>query len=102
MSGVQRSTQQIADSVRGLVEGAEELLKSTSSYAGEDLDGARGRLSRQLTRAKSLFDDLESTAADTYRQTSAQAEAYVRDNPWRAVGIAAAVGVLVSLVALRR
>jgi ElaB/YqjD/DUF883 family membrane-anchored ribosome-binding protein len=99
---IQESRKKIADNVRGLMEGAEDLLRTTASYTGEELESARGKLNQQLVRAKNLYDDVQSTAIGTYKQASAQTDAYVHENPWRAVGIAAAVGVLVSLVALRR
>lgn len=96
------SKQKIASNFRGLVEGAEDLLRTTAATTGDEVDSARSKLKDQLKRAKSAYGDIEASAIDSYKEYSEQTDAYVRENPWRAVGIAAAVGVLVSLVALRR
>lgn len=96
------SKQKIASNFRGLVEGAEDLLRTTASSTGAEVDNARARLRDQLSRAKNVYHDIEHSAIESYKEVSEQTDTYVRENPWRAVGIAAAVGVLVSLVALRR
>jgi len=88
--------------VRGLVDDAEAVLRSTAGHAGAELEAARARLRDQLDRAQDLFDDARRSAAQSYRQASAQTDAYVHDNPWRAVGIAIAVGVVIGLLAPRR
>ncbi|NYE26941.1 DUF883 family protein [Pigmentiphaga litoralis] len=99
---VSSKKEKIASNFRGLVEGAEDLLRSTAAATGTEVDSARSKLNAQLSRAKGVYSDLEASAIDSYKEVSETTDAYVRENPWRAVGIAAAVGVLVSLVALRR
>lgn len=96
------SKQKIASNFRGLVDGAEDLLRTTAASTGDEVDLARSKLKDQLSRAKSAYSDIEASAIDSYKEYSEQTDTYVRENPWRAVGIAAAVGVLVGLVALRR
>jgi len=88
--------------VRSLVEDAEALLRNTAGHAGGELEAARARLRDQLDRAQDLFQDARRSAAESYRQASAQTDACVHDNPWRAVGIAIAVGVVIGLLAPRR
>lgn len=88
--------------VRGLVEDAEAVLRRTAGQAGAELDAARAGLRDQLDRAQDLFDDARRSAARSYRQASEHTDAYVQDNPWRAVGIAIAVGVVIGLLAPRR
>ncbi|VCU69848.1 hypothetical protein PIGHUM_01913 [Pigmentiphaga humi] len=97
-----RSKDRIAGQVRGLLDEAETLLRSSAGHAGDELAVARERLHDQLARARTIYGDAQDRASQTYREASAQADAYVHDNPWRAIGIAAAVGVVIGLLATRR
>ena len=96
------SRDKLAGSVRDLAGDAQALLRNTADTTSEELESARARLSAQLDRAVGLYRDLEASARQQYREASAQTDAYVRDNPWRSVGIAAAIGVIVGLLAVRR
>ncbi len=98
----EQSREKIANNMRGLVEGAEALLRTTASYTGDEVEAARGKLNEQLSRAHSLYSDLESSAVDSYRNAATHTEAYVKANPWRSVGIAAGIGALISLLVARR
>ncbi|OVZ57976.1 hypothetical protein CDO44_16505 [Pigmentiphaga sp. NML080357] len=97
-----RGKDRAVDHVRGVVEDAEALLKTTAGYTSQELEAARRRLHDELERARELYHEAQRSAVDSYRQASAHTDAYVRDNPWRAVGIAAAVGVVIGLLAMRR
>jgi ElaB/YqjD/DUF883 family membrane-anchored ribosome-binding protein len=55
-----------------------------------------------LKNAKATLADASQPAFDTARETAAVADDYVRGNPWTAVGIAIAAGVLVGLLAAKR
>ncbi|ALM82075.1 YqjD family protein [Bordetella sp. N] len=85
----------VAASFRELVAGTEDLLRSTASYTGEEVEGARKRLRRQLDAAKGVAGEWEQTAADRYRRASAVTDEYVHENAWKSIGLAALVGLLV-------
>ena len=81
---------------------AEELLKLTVGQAGEKVAAVRDRVQRELDQAKVRIVALEDRAL---RQTKAAAhatDAYVHENPWKAVGIAAGAGFLFGLLMARR
>ena len=67
----------VASSFRELVAGTEDLLRSTASYTGEEVEDARKRLKRQLEAARSAAGDWEQTAAERYRRVSAVTDEYV-------------------------
>jgi ElaB/YqjD/DUF883 family membrane-anchored ribosome-binding protein len=60
--------------------------------------GVRRQLDQAVQRASTLASQLAEGSAPALRST----EGYVRDNPFKAVGMAAAVGVLAALVINRR
>ena len=85
-----------------VVTDAEELLKITAGQAGEKVAAVRDRVQRELDQAKVRIVALEDSAL---RQTKAAAhatDAYVHENPWKAVGIAAGAGFLFGLLMARR
>ena len=45
---------------------------------------------------------MQDDALDRAKATARATDEYVRDNPWQALGVAAAVGVLVGLLMSRR
>jgi ElaB/YqjD/DUF883 family membrane-anchored ribosome-binding protein len=84
----------VSASFKELVAGTEDLLRTTASYTGEEIEGARKRLKRQLESARSVAGDWESTAAERYRNVSAATDEYVHENAWKSIGLAALVGLL--------
>ena len=52
--------------------------------------------------AREKFGELQSTVQDGAKAAMTTTDAYVRSNPWRAVGIAAVAGALIGFLASRR
>lgn len=89
------SKEKVANSLRELMAGTEELLRSTASYTGEEVERARQRLKGQLENARNLAGSWESTAAERYRYVADATDEYVHENTWKSIGIAALAGLLV-------
>jgi ElaB/YqjD/DUF883 family membrane-anchored ribosome-binding protein len=86
--------EKVAASLRDLMAGTEELLRSTASYTGEEVERARDRLKTQLENARSMAGTWESTAAERYRYVADATDEYVHENAWKSIGMAAVVGLL--------
>ena len=80
----------------------EELLKATASQAGEKLASMRERYQDHLHSMKVRLAEAEDVIIFKAKQTAAVTDEYVHENPWRAVGIAAGVGLVVGLLIVRR
>ena len=80
----------------------EELLKATASQAGEKIAAVRERAQDSLHQAKLKLAEAEDAIIFKARQTAHATDEYVHQNPWRAVGIAAGVGLLIGLLVGRR
>jgi ElaB/YqjD/DUF883 family membrane-anchored ribosome-binding protein len=81
---------------------AEELLKLTASQAGERVSAARERVQASMEKAKVRLAELEGLAAERTRIAAKATDEFVHEHPWKAVGIAASVGLIVGLLIGRR
>ena len=91
----------VAD-LKVVVADAEELLKATASHAGEKVAAAREKIGESLREAKYQLSRAEEAIIDRTKQAAKATDEYVQENPWRAVGIAAGVGLVVGLLIGRR
>ena len=85
-----------------VVSDAEELLRATASQAGEKVTVARERIQASLASAKIKLSDAERAAMEKAKEAAKVTDEYVRDNPWQAVGVAAAAGFVLGLLIGRR
>ena len=85
-----------------VISDAEDLLRATASQAGEKAAAARAKIQDSLHSAKIKLAEAEDIMIDKTRQAARATDEYVHDNPWRAVGIAAGVGLLIGLLIGRR
>lgn len=91
----------VAD-LKVVVADAEELLKATASQAGEKVAAAREKIGESLREAKYQLSRAEEAIIDKTKQAARATDDYVHENPWRAVGIAAGVGLVIGLLIGRR
>lgn len=101
-SSVDSSKQKLMDDLSAVVSDAEELLKATASQTGERITAARARAEGTLKAAKVRLEEAQDAVLDKAKYAAKETDAYVHDNPWKAAGIAAAVGVLIGALISRR
>ena len=85
-----------------VVADAEELLKATASQAGEKVAAARERIQDSLHQAKVKLAEAEDVIVQKGKLAARATDEYVHENPWRAVGIGAGVGLIIGLLIGRR
>jgi len=96
------STDKLIEDLHTVVRDAEDLLKATASQAGEKIQQARARAEESVRQAKERLAGVEEEALARARAIANDADKYVRDKPWQAVGLAAAVGLVLGLLIGRR
>lgn len=89
---------QLMEDFGKVVSDTEALLRSLGELGGEKAASLRGTVEANLNAAKSRLRDLQVDAADSASAAINEADEYVHANPWAAIGIAAAAGVIVGLV----
>jgi ElaB/YqjD/DUF883 family membrane-anchored ribosome-binding protein len=98
----QVSTDKLFKDLQAVVRDAEALLKATAGQAGDKVQEVRTRAEETLKQARSSLDSVEDLAVQRAKEMAGQAEDYVRENPWQAVGVAAGIGLLLGLILSRR
>ena len=96
------SKEKLVADLKVVVADAEELLRATASQAGEKVSAARERIQASLATAKVKLVEAERVLVEKTRQAAKATDAYVHDNPWQAVGIAAMAGLVLGILISRR
>jgi ElaB/YqjD/DUF883 family membrane-anchored ribosome-binding protein len=96
------SRDKLVDEFAAVLAEAEEMLKRAATETGDKARDLRSQIETKLLRAKLSLQELEGQAVDQAKAAARATDDYVRDNPWQAIGVAAAVGVLVGLLIGRR
>jgi ElaB/YqjD/DUF883 family membrane-anchored ribosome-binding protein len=85
-----------------VISDAEELLRATASQAGEQISVARERIKDSLHDAKVKLAEADAVVRERARQAARYTDDYVHENPWRSIGVAAGIGLLLGLMLGRR
>lgn len=92
----------LADSLRKMVNEAEHMLESAVQTGDDRIDAVRRRLAEQVREMRGQLEQLEEDAVHRARRAARRADHAVHEHPYGAMGIAAAVGLLVGFLAARR
>jgi ElaB/YqjD/DUF883 family membrane-anchored ribosome-binding protein len=96
------SKEKLAADLKLVIADAEELLRATAGQVGEKAAVARERIQESLRSAKIKLDEAEEMMLDTAKAAARVTDDYVHEHPWGAVGIAAAVGLVIGMLISRR
>ncbi|HTD91382.1 MAG TPA: DUF883 family protein [Burkholderiales bacterium] len=95
-------SERLVSDVKILVKDTEELVRATASQAGEKIVDLRNRAQEAVTNLKPQLAKLESAVVDKAKTTATATDAYIRENPWTAVGVSAGIGLVIGLLIGRR
>lgn len=98
---MEATREKLVSDLKVLIDDAEELLKATANQAGEKVASVRQRVEQSLDEGKRSLAEAEDLLLDTSKEAAKAADAYVRENPWNAVGIAAGIGLVLGLLIRR-
>jgi ElaB/YqjD/DUF883 family membrane-anchored ribosome-binding protein len=80
----------------------QNLLGRVAHVADPEIAHLRGRIERGLATAKKTFVDGTDRVQRQAKDMLTAGDGYVRDRPWQAVGVAAAIGLLLGFLVARR
>jgi len=84
------NTERTLHDLNKLIGDLESLLKGAAGAAAEQVGEAGEKLSAGLAEARERLEAVEDTVRDGVKHGARRANRYVQDNPWPAIGIAAA------------
>lgn len=85
-----------------LITNAEELLGTFAGRTDAAAEQLRSRVEGTVRNARERLATLEGDAREFTNEAVDTADEYVHNNPWRAVAIAAAAGVILGALLTRR
>jgi ElaB/YqjD/DUF883 family membrane-anchored ribosome-binding protein len=93
------SLKDLRGDLQAVARDAEALLKATADVTGERIDEIRARTQETVRRA---YDHLyDRNMQKRVRRVAREADTYIRDNSWSAIGIAIGVGLLIGFLTRR-
>jgi ElaB/YqjD/DUF883 family membrane-anchored ribosome-binding protein len=96
------SKEKLVSDMKSVVSDAEEILRATAGVAGDKVGELRERIADRLRDAKARIDNAEKLWVRRTRDAARATDDYVSENPWQAIGIAAAIGLLLGVIIGRR
>ena len=94
--------EKLVSDLKVVIADTEELLRATSGVAGEKVGELRERLVVRLRAARERVIDMEHAVIDKTKAAARATDDFVHDEPWKAVGVAAALGLALGVLIGRR
>lgn len=91
----------VAD-LKAVVADADEIMRATAGAAGEKVSELRESIALRLRDAKERLADAEAIVVDKTKAAARATDDFVHDQPWKAVGVAAALGLALGVLIGRR
>ena len=88
----------LIEQFNAVVTETEQLLKSVATAGGEKAGALRAGAEQSLANAKDRLRDLQHAATDRVEAASKSTDDYVHEHPWQAIGIAAGLTIITSVV----
>lgn len=94
--------EQLITDFKVVVADAEALLKATAGQGGEKLAEVRAKAEESLRVMKAKLDEAQEALIARTREAAKATDEYVHENPWKAIGVAAGLGLLIGWFMGRR
>jgi ElaB/YqjD/DUF883 family membrane-anchored ribosome-binding protein len=93
---------QLLSDLKTVIQDAEAWLRHSGSLTGEELKAAKAKFERTIVKAKDDIIRLEEAVVEKTKIAAKATDEYVQENPWKSVGIGAAVGVVIGMLIARK
>ena len=80
---------------KDLLQQAEALLRQATNGSQSQASELRQNAEELLEKVRTSGQTLQEEAVDKAKQVGDVAQTYVKENPWKAVGIAASLGLMI-------
>lgn len=98
MSANELNTKKLVTDLKRVVRDSEELLQATAGAVGDKANQVRERLTDSLETAQRTCHRLEEKAVEGAKA----ADRVVREHPYRSIGVAFGIGLLIGALVTRK
>ncbi|MHB1621474.1 MAG: DUF883 family protein [Sulfuricella sp.] len=99
---MEKFSDEVTADFKVVVADTEALLKATANQGGEKLAEVRAKVEESLGVVKDRMAEAQAALLVRTKEAAKATDAYVHENPWKAVGVAAGFGLLIGLLIGRR
>ena len=92
----------VRSDLKTLVRDAQALFAEATAASGGKADELRAKGMKLLDSAIDSAHQLQQATLEKGKQIAHDTDTYVHEHPWRAMGISAAVGLLIGMLIARR
>jgi ElaB/YqjD/DUF883 family membrane-anchored ribosome-binding protein len=86
-----------SDEVRAFLADVEDLVKKVANVGDADVARLRSRVAGAIGDVRQAVGDTSDSLRERARMAATVTDDYVHDRPWTAIGLAAALGVIVGV-----
>lgn len=100
-AGYADAREKLISDMKNVISEAEDWLGNTTEQGSNKLSAVKQQFDTTLQTAKTDLLKLEATMLARTKLAAQATDVYVKDNPWKAVSLGAAVGLIVGLLIAR-
>ena len=93
---------QLLSDLKTFVHDAEAWLRNSGQLTGDELKAAKAKFERTVVKAKDDIIRLEEAVVEKAKIAYKATDEYVQENPWKSVGVSAAIGVVIGMLIARK
>jgi len=94
--------EQLLHDLQALIHDAEAMLGNAELPGNAEFKSARERIETNIKNARDEIIRLEKLVVEKTKEAVHATDDYVKENPWQAVGLGAALGLLIGLLISRK
>ncbi|WP_439241526.1 DUF883 family protein [Lonepinella sp. BR2474] len=98
MSQFDKKREELLDEIRDILTNAEDLFDEKSKSGEAELKKLKEKLNSRVGDVKEKFAGLQEDAVASAKQVVKQTDSLVQDNPYKAVGVAGVIGLLLGVL----
>lgn len=93
---------QLLSDLKTVIQDAEAWLRNGGHLTGDELKAAKAKFEQTLAGAKDSLGEYQQTVVEKTKEAAKVTDEYVHENPWKSVGLGAAVGMVIGMLIARR
>ena len=94
----EKKREELLGEIRDILTSAEELFDEKSKAGSEELKRLKESLNSRIDRARERFAVLQEDAMSNAKNIAKQTESLVQENPYKAIGVAGLIGLLLGVL----